>query len=640
MHARSHQSPLSFPPLLPCSCKSLEARCAELENSAQDLGAQLAAAHEAHEAAAAANAATQQQLADTQLAVAQLQQQQETFQSVQQVGPWAAGAGTWPVPSLMLAGGLAGCLVTDKLTTLCSTPLQRLSELETEHHTSGEWFDALTAELADKTDQLAAAGLKLAAAEQAATEAAQALEAAQYEAASQSAARRSAEATAAEAQAAAEAAQTALEAAQAALAERDEQLETAEAMAADTSVQLVAAQEGMEAAEASASEARDAADAAQRNAGELQQRLAAAAAGVEEQHRRCQQLYRGLFFMAAVHEAEARQQTAAAASAAAQHAADLAAAEQRHVAALAAAEEDQAAAVAAQEEEMRQAAGAASKAHRAEVDGLHAELRQLMSHLEAATSQHHAAAERCTALEGELASATVAGSGLEQQLGEAQEALAAATAVAEAASQRHAAAAAGAAMHERHAQQLEAQCSLLRQQLSFLQDQQLSDTDASSALKAALLAANSEAGALRGQLAEAQRAAHDADAERQRLAATLDAALQAQREVEAAAEAARRVVEQREAELQQELVAQREAAAQRDLQLQHVSSEASDAGAAAESLRCQLEAEEDRRRAAEAALDAAAEERQRLVAKVQVRVRLWGGGGYAWPCTRVACLVL
>ena len=73
-------------PLLDRSCEALEGRCSELERSSHQLEEQLAAAQEEREVLCGRKAALQQQVADAQLAVAQLEQQQQTFQSVQQVG--------------------------------------------------------------------------------------------------------------------------------------------------------------------------------------------------------------------------------------------------------------------------------------------------------------------------------------------------------------------------------------------------------------------------------------------------------------------------------------------------------------------------------------------------------------------------
>lgn len=70
---------------VPCRCKELEARCAELEGSGKQLQDQLAAATAEGAALASQRDALDEQLAEARLSVAQLEQQQATFQSVQQV---------------------------------------------------------------------------------------------------------------------------------------------------------------------------------------------------------------------------------------------------------------------------------------------------------------------------------------------------------------------------------------------------------------------------------------------------------------------------------------------------------------------------------------------------------------------------
>lgn len=78
---------VAHPPLLLCCrCEALEARCLALEQQAQQLGEQLATEEGEREVVATKQAALQGQLAEAQLSVAQLEAQQETFQSVQQVG--------------------------------------------------------------------------------------------------------------------------------------------------------------------------------------------------------------------------------------------------------------------------------------------------------------------------------------------------------------------------------------------------------------------------------------------------------------------------------------------------------------------------------------------------------------------------
>ena len=69
-----------------CRREALEARCLELEASSQALAEQLAAAQEEREALSTQRAALEAQLGEARLHVAQLEQQQETFASVQQVG--------------------------------------------------------------------------------------------------------------------------------------------------------------------------------------------------------------------------------------------------------------------------------------------------------------------------------------------------------------------------------------------------------------------------------------------------------------------------------------------------------------------------------------------------------------------------
>jgi uncharacterized protein (DUF3084 family) len=69
----------------------LEGRCSQLERSSHTLEQQLAAVQEEREAVREREAALQQQLADAQLAGAQLEQQQQTFLSVQRVGTGMGG---------------------------------------------------------------------------------------------------------------------------------------------------------------------------------------------------------------------------------------------------------------------------------------------------------------------------------------------------------------------------------------------------------------------------------------------------------------------------------------------------------------------------------------------------------------------
>lgn len=68
-----------------CSCRELEARCAELERSGTQLQDQLAAAQGEAATLGAQRSALEKELAEARLSVAQLEQQQATFQSVQQV---------------------------------------------------------------------------------------------------------------------------------------------------------------------------------------------------------------------------------------------------------------------------------------------------------------------------------------------------------------------------------------------------------------------------------------------------------------------------------------------------------------------------------------------------------------------------
>jgi len=70
-----------------------------LERTSHQLQEQLVAAQEARDALTAQQAGLQQQLADAHLSMAQLEQQQETFQSVQQVRVavcWALGGTALP----------------------------------------------------------------------------------------------------------------------------------------------------------------------------------------------------------------------------------------------------------------------------------------------------------------------------------------------------------------------------------------------------------------------------------------------------------------------------------------------------------------------------------------------------------------
>lgn len=73
-------------------CKALEARCSELEQGSQQLGEQLAAVQQERDALHSRAEALQQQLDEARLSLSQAEQQQQAFQSVQQVGMGDNGA--------------------------------------------------------------------------------------------------------------------------------------------------------------------------------------------------------------------------------------------------------------------------------------------------------------------------------------------------------------------------------------------------------------------------------------------------------------------------------------------------------------------------------------------------------------------
>lgn len=511
--------------------------------------------------------------------------------------------------------------------------LQRVNELESEQHTAAEWFDALTAELTDKTDQLAALEAKLTAAGEQQAEAASqhATAAAQLAEMKQQvdklvAGKEQAEAAHSELSGVLESAQRQLAEAQELLSQRQQELDGAEGVAAEVSVQLVLMQASREAAEAALAEAQQAACAAQHTSGELHQQLAAtqasSAATQAEQLQRIEQLHQGLFMMAAVHVSAVRQFHAAATAASQQQDAAMAAVQEEHEAALDAMAQQQAAAASEADQQRQQQAAA-----------LDASVADLRARLEAADAAHQAAMGQCLEVQAELAGKAELAADFERQLAEASAQRDVASAARDAAESRHQQAVADVAAHRRHAELADEQCTVLREQLLFLQDQLQSESAAADVLKAGVAAAKADSSSLQQQLAAAQQAAAGAADEQQRLHEALESAGEAQQ-----------AAQRREAELRLELAASAAAAQQAQQAAEQAQQEAergveqsSQAGRQADQLRQQLEVEEERRRALEQRLDSAWAEREQLLAKAQVR---WLEGAHSRPIQCNLCDVI
>lgn len=99
-----HTPAVFHPPPGTFRCEALEARCLELETGSQALAEQLAAAQEELAVVSAQRAALEEQLGEARLQMAQLEQQQETFASVQQVCGCGWAANCWMLSWAGLSG--------------------------------------------------------------------------------------------------------------------------------------------------------------------------------------------------------------------------------------------------------------------------------------------------------------------------------------------------------------------------------------------------------------------------------------------------------------------------------------------------------------------------------------------------------
>ena len=473
----------------------LEAQCLELEQQVQQQAEQLAAAEEEHVALADAHSALEQELAGSRLALAQTDEQLSTAQSLQ----------------------------------------ARLSELEFEQTSSKEWFDALSGELADKADQVAALTLEVGELRKHHSVTASELEAACRELAEATVAKQVAEAGWQGAQAELERVGRAvteaaehLQAANAQLADRDGQLAERDSQLAERDSHLAEATAGRELAEELAAGQAETAGAAQERCAALEQQLVDVAAAHEAAVASLEKQVAGLQAQLAVVLEQHRSTTA----------------------------------------ELVQHVRDADKQRDEEEARSHESLAVLGAQLEEAAAARQAAEQRTSELQARLSEQAERAERQEAELVETAQQLAAARREQEAVAARLERAEGEAGLQARQVEMLESQCTLLRQQLDYMHGQGRDGCEEAAVLRAELAAAQTalaELHQLPGRLAAAEevgQAALARVAELQAMLTAREADLDTARQEAAATRQQLAVLESMQEHHQQEVEAAEQEVAQ------------------------------------------------------------------------------